>query len=84
MREFSTPLAVDIPKTGNLTDDVVRNAREAADAVVFSVRSGDSWTDVTASAFRDEVAAVAKGLVAAGIEPGDRVALLSRTRYEWT
>ncbi len=39
---------------------------------------------MTASQFKDEVIAVAKGLVAAGIEPGDRVALMSRTRYEWT
>ncbi|MFS3129714.1 AMP-dependent synthetase/ligase [Nocardioides sp. Bht2] len=84
MREFSTPLAVDIPKTGNLTDDVVRNAREAGDAVLFSVRSGETWSEVTASAFHDEVAAVAKGLIASGVEAGDRVALLSRTRYEWT
>src|SRR5207302_10558614 len=43
-----------------------------------------AWSDVTASQFKDEVVAVAKGLVAAGIEAGDRVALMSRTRYEWT
>src|SRR6185437_5313873 len=43
-----------------------------------------SWTDVTASQFSGEVIALAKGLVAAGIEPGDRVALMSHTRYEWT
>src|SRR5260221_3876823 len=42
------------------------------------------WEDVTAAQFRDEVVPLAKGLVAAGIEPGDRVALMSRTRYEWT
>ena len=39
---------------------------------------------MTASQFQDEVTALAKGLVAAGIEPGDRVALMSHTRYEWT
>src|SRR6266704_4500302 len=43
-----------------------------------------AWSDVTASQFKDEVVAVAKGLVAAGIEAGDRVALMSHTRYEWT
>src|SRR5258708_12889006 len=48
-------------------------------------RTGDGqWEDVTAAQFRDEVVPLAKGLVAAGIEPGDRVALMSRTRYEWT
>lgn len=84
MREFSTPLSISVPTTGNLTDDVVANAREAADTAVFSRPTGDGWVDVTAGQFLDEVSAVAKGLVAAGVEPGDRVALLSRTRYEWT
>ena len=84
MREFSTPLSVAIPTTGNLTDDVVTNAREAATTAVFSRATADGWTDVTAAEFHDEVRAVAKGLIAAGIEAGDRVALLSKTRYEWT
>ena len=84
MREFSTPLSVSIPSTGNLTDDVVTNAREAGDAAVFSRRTEQGWVDVTAAEFHDEVRAVAKGLVAAGVEVGDRVALLSKTRYEWT
>ena len=84
MREFSTPLTIEIPATGNLTDDVVTNAREAADAVVFSRKVDGEWTDVTAAGFLAEVSAVAKGLMAAGIEPGDRVALISKTRYEWT
>ena len=47
-------------------------------------RGRADWRDVTAGEFRDEVTALAKGLIAAGIEPGDRVALMSRTRYEWT
>jgi len=86
LREYSTPQSVDIPTTENLTDDVVRNAAEAPDAVAFSRPSpaGGDWEDVTTSTFLSEVSGVAKGLVAAGIEPGDRVAILSRTRYEWT
>lgn len=84
MREFSTPLTVEVPRIGNLTDDVVRNAEEAPDAVLFSRRADDGWTDVSAAEFQHEVADVAKGLIAAGVQPGDRVALLSRTRYEWT
>ena len=84
MREFSTPLAVEIPATGSLTDDVVRNAADHPDSVVFSRNTRDGWVDVTAERFREEVAAVAKGLIAAGIEAGDRVALISKTRYEWT
>lgn len=85
MREFSTPLTVEIPATGNLTDDVVANAREAGRSVAFSRRTDDGgWEDVTAAEFLAEVSAVAKGLIASGIEPGDRVALISKTRYEWT
>ncbi|MEO5850925.1 MAG: AMP-dependent synthetase/ligase [Nocardioides sp.] len=84
MREFSTPMTLGVRLTGNLTDDVVSNGREAPGAVVFRRRTGPTWADVTAAEFLAEVSAVAKGLVAAGVEPGDRVALVSRTRYEWT
>ncbi len=86
MREYSTPLTVDIPTAGNLTDDVVRNAAEAPDAVVFSRRADGSgpWSDVTAAEFLAEVRGVAKGLIAAGVGRGDRVALIAKTRYEWT
>lgn len=84
MREFSTPLSISIPTTGNLTDDVVANARDHADTAVFSRATSDGWVDVTAAQFHAEVCAAAKGLIAAGVEPGDRVALLSKTRYEWT
>ena len=84
MREFSTPLSIAIPTTGNLTDDVVANAREAGSTAIFSRNGGDGWVDVTAAEFHDDVCAVAKGLIAAGVAPGDRVALLSKTRYEWT
>jgi long-chain acyl-CoA synthetase len=84
VREYSSPLTVEISTTGNLTDDVVRTAAEAPDDVAFSRRRGDDWEDVTARAFLDEVRAVAKGFVAAGIQPGDRIALISKTRYEWT
>ena len=84
MREYSTPLQVAVDGTGNLTDDVVRNGLEHPDAVVFARRSGTSWSDINAGEFLEEVRAVAKGLIAAGVQAGDRVALLSRTRYEWT
>jgi long-chain acyl-CoA synthetase len=84
VREYASPLTVDVPATGSITDDVVAAAAEAPQAVLFGRRAGRDWTDVTAAEFRDEVAGVARGLIASGIEPGDRVLLLSRTRYEWT
>ena len=84
MREFSTPMTIEIPQIGNLSDDVVTNGRHHGGDVVFSRNTGGTWVDVTAAQFLDEVQSVAKGLVAAGIEAGDRVALISKTRYEWT
>ena len=87
MREYSTPAAVEITPTANLADVVFGRAEREPQAVVFRRRvpgSGPAWHDVTAGQFRAEVSALAKGLVAAGIGAGDRVALLSRTRYEWT
>jgi long-chain acyl-CoA synthetase len=84
VREYSTPLTVDVPATGNLTDDVVVNGEQYGGTVAFSRRSGTTWSDVTAATFLAEVRAVAKGLVAAGVEAGDRVAVISKTRYEWT
>ena len=85
MREFSTPATYVVPPTGNLSDDVVRNAAEAPDVAVLSRPGPDgTWVDVTSAEFLAEVSAVAKGLIAAGVGAGDRVALLSKTRYEWT
>ncbi|MFC8618918.1 AMP-dependent synthetase/ligase [Micromonospora purpureochromogenes] len=88
MREFSVPPIVTIGDAANLTDPVWDNAEAAPDAVQF-VRAaaraeGAAQVDVTCRQFRDEVVAVARGLVGSGINPGDRVALMSRTRYEWT
>jgi long-chain acyl-CoA synthetase len=85
VREFSIPALAEIPATANLADAVFRRAAERPQAVV--IRRPDpegGWQDVTAAQFSGEVTAVAKGLVAAGIQAGDRVALMSPTRYEWT
>ncbi|MFY1577841.1 AMP-dependent synthetase/ligase [Verrucosispora sp. WMMD703] len=85
MREFTVPPIVTVGDSANLTDPVWDNAETAPDAVQFARRdAAGGWADVTCRQFRDEVAAVARGLVAAGVQPGDRVALMSRTRYEWT
>ncbi|TDC64797.1 long-chain fatty acid--CoA ligase [Micromonospora sp. KC207] len=90
MREFSVPPIVTIGDSANLTDPVWANAEAAPQAVQFARpvdsadATGSGWAEVTCRQFRDEVVAVARGLVAAGVSPGDRVALMSRTRYEWT
>jgi long-chain acyl-CoA synthetase len=88
VHEYSIPALAEIPATANIAKAVFRRAAERPQAVMLR-RPGPAglsgeWTDVTASQFRDEVTALAKGLIAAGIEAGDRVALMSHTRYEWT
>ncbi|MDX6347103.1 MAG: long-chain acyl-CoA synthetase [Streptomyces sp.] len=89
MREFTIPPLVTAPQVGGLADSVFATAAEEPDRVVLGRRAEAEgldapWQDVTAAAFRDEVMAVAKGLIAQGIRFGDRVGLMSRTRYEWT
>jgi long-chain acyl-CoA synthetase len=84
VREYSTPLSIEIPGSGNLTDDIVRNAEIQPGAISFSRHTEAGWSDVTAAEFLSQVRAVAKGFVAAGVSRGDRVAILSSTRYEWT
>ena len=85
MREYSIPAFVKIHAPARLTDVVYRRAEAEPGMVVLRKRTGaGSWQDVTAAQFRAEVTALAKGLMAAGIGPGDRVAVMSRTSYEWT
>jgi long-chain acyl-CoA synthetase len=99
LREFTIPPLVTAPQAGGLADAVFVNATEEPDRVVLGRRTtapaespadaadapADApWQDVTTARFRDEVMAVAKGLLAQGIRFGDRVGLMSRTRYEWT
>ncbi len=71
-------------QTRNLADVLSSTAERLGDRVLLNRREGKTWRDVSAAAFHAEVAAVAKGLVAAGIEVGDRVGLMAKTRYEWT
>ncbi|CAN5133210.1 AMP-dependent synthetase/ligase [soil metagenome] len=84
VREYSTPPTLENPTSGNLTDDLIHNAREFPDTAVLARPDAAGWSDVTSTEFLAEVNRVAKGLIAAGIEVGDRVALISKTRYEWT
>src|SRR5690242_19525926 len=87
MREYSTPAAVDIPPSAGLADAVFERAAREPGRVIMrrkDAAAAGGWRDVTARQFADDVTALAKGLIATGIGAGDRVALMSRTRYEWT
>ncbi|MEU0145064.1 long-chain fatty acid--CoA ligase [Streptomyces sp. NPDC006288] len=73
------------PQVGGLADTVFDFAEEDPHRIALGRKDAEQrWHDVSAAAFRDEVLALAKGLIAQGVRFGDRVALMSRTRYEWT
>lgn len=84
MKDIIVPPLVPTTSAGNLSDLPERNAAERPDGVAFSRHLDGAWLDVTNAQFHQEVRDLAKGLVAAGIEVGDRVAIMSKTRYEWT
>jgi len=84
MREYATPLTHTPPLGRNLADDIVENSTATPDRVVVSRRVDNDWVDVTAKDLHTTVQAVAAGLIASGIDAGDRVALMARTRFEWT
>jgi long-chain acyl-CoA synthetase len=84
VKDIAVPPLVPPATEGNLSDLPARNGLERPDHVAFSRRQGTQWVDVTSGRFLAEVRALAKGLVAAGVDIGDRVAIMSRTRYEWT
>ncbi|MEU6763431.1 AMP-dependent synthetase/ligase [Streptomyces sp. NPDC046853] len=83
VREARTARLAPKAKTGSTADIPFANAAEAPDAVVMRRKQSGQWRPVTAAQFAREVTAAAKGLIAAGLKPGGRVALMSRTRYEW-
>ncbi|MCF2528843.1 AMP-dependent synthetase/ligase [Yinghuangia soli] len=84
MREFSVPSLYDVPPDGNLTEIVRRNAAEYPDRAILARKVDGRWQDITSREFLAEVTAAAKGVIGSGVQPGDRVALMSRTRYEWS
>ncbi|MBD1593824.1 long-chain fatty acid--CoA ligase [Arthrobacter sp. S1_S22] len=85
MREFSVPPLVVVPPETNITDLVLRQAAKASNPALFSrLDASGAWQDISATDFLADVRALAKGLMASGVGAGDRVGIMSRTRYEWS
>ncbi|KAF4410128.1 AMP-dependent synthetase/ligase [Streptomyces lycii] len=78
------PPVVPAPQAGGLADAVFDHAADDPDRVALGRKVDGEWQDVTAAEFRDQVLALAKGLIAQGVRFSDRVAIMCRTRYEWT
>ena len=84
MREFTSPAAFVIEEGESAVDTVFARAANSPGSTAFSRQVNGQWSDVSAETFAAQVTDVAKGLIAAGLNQGDRVALMSSTRYEWT
>ena len=84
MNEVTVPAIIPAATEGNLTNLIAERAWFEPERVTMSRPLGDGWQPLTARQVEEEIRATAKGLVAAGIQIGDRVAIMARTRYEWT
>ena len=85
MQQFEVPIKVPVDPDANTTDLLVDRVAKTPDSALFSIPTGDGqWEDITAREFHRQVIALAKGFVASGIQPGDKIGLMAKTRYEWT
>ena len=85
MKQYDIPALVVADPNANATDLLMDRVAATPDHAIFALPTADGgWSDVTATEFLDQVRALAKGLVASGIEPGDKIGLMCKTRYEWT
>lgn len=83
MREFSVPASFEIAEYDTVVSSVYSHEREDPDHVIFQRQVDGVWTDVTCAQAAGQIRSVALGLLAHDVAPGDRVAVLSATRYEW-
>jgi long-chain acyl-CoA synthetase len=83
VREFSVPASFEVGEHDNIVSSIYSHEREDPDHVIFQRLVDGAWRDVTAAEAASQIRSAALGLIAEGVKPGDRVALLSATRYEW-
>jgi long-chain acyl-CoA synthetase len=84
MNEITIPALVPAATEGNLTNLIAERAWFEPERITMSRPLGDGWQQLTAREVESDIRAAAKGLIAAGVQAGDRVAIMARTRYEWT
>ena len=84
MKLAETPAVVPEQPQDNASDLLARRVQETPDRPLFALPNGDEWTELTAAEFEKRVIALAKGLAASGINPGDKIGFICRTRYEWS
>lgn len=84
-KEISVPLMIDVDQNRNLFSILQERTKRTPDDRLVEYRGADGqWTGFTATQFTQLVTRLAKGLIAHGVSKGDTIAILSRTRWEWT
>lgn len=84
MNQTETPILVPLTPESNVTDLLEERVAAAPDLALFAVPEGEGWRDISAKEFRAQAVALAKGLIASGIKPGDKIAFMCKTSYEWS
>lgn len=84
MRSIDIPALITSPEDMNITDMLVDRAKRTPDLALYAIKNDTGYEPVSATRFLSEVQQVAKGLIASGVQPSQAVAIMSRTRYEWT
>ncbi len=85
MKEFFVPAVVTPDPDANASDLLVDRVRQTPNGALFALPTADGgWTDLTATEFHRQVKALAKGFIAAGVNPGEKIGFMCKTRYEWT
>ncbi|GAA1468067.1 long-chain acyl-CoA synthetase [Microbacterium thalassium] len=84
MVQFEVPAIVPADAEANVADLLVERVRKTPDLALFAVPEGEGWRDITAAEFQKQVIALAKGFVAGGVNPGDKIGFIARTTYDWT
>ncbi|QBE49911.1 AMP-dependent synthetase/ligase [Leucobacter triazinivorans] len=84
MQQSETPILIPSVPEDNITDLLEQRVAATPDRALFAVPQGEGWRNISAAEFREQVVALAKGFAAAGVEPGDRIAFMCKTSYEWS
>jgi long-chain acyl-CoA synthetase len=85
VNEYVTPAVVPADPAANTTDLLMARVAATPNEPLFALPTADGgWSDVSTAEFHRQVVALAKGLIAAGIQPGEKIGFMCKTRYEWT
>lgn len=84
MRSYELPSLIESASNENITDLLIERVKKTPDLALFAREDSPGvWTEISARVFLEQVQDLARGFIASGIKPGDAVAIMSRTRYEW-